>query len=151
MINNVTILMPLNDQSLIERYTEIRPITSLNGNCYLVQNLTIEQLKNPSFLWEFCDDIKVNLDDFEITGIFYCHHKDGIVSDNHRTSISGFFRPSVADVLEQMPNCLLEKSTAFIVCDFKPFASKFNAEESKFDGVKRSKIMTLRHPNEKRA
>jgi len=77
-----------------------------NDNWYWLKKLTPEQLRNIAFLWDAKKDKRRLVDNSKIETIdeFQCFHTYGY---------HGLFKPSVAEVLQQMPDKLKKHANGF--------------------------------------
>ena len=96
------------DEQVIEKlYERIRPIVLLHGNPFFMRQLTPHELSEVSYLWlnDISDyDTEVNLTDYSVLADVKMLHSYGFY---------GFFKPSVAEVISQIPEEYLSETVAF--------------------------------------
>lgn len=122
----------ISNEELLARYSHIKPIVSASGGKYFLREFTEEELRNVAYDWERGKNIteQVNMDDyyFHESRDFECIHKYG-----HYV----FFKPSIAEVLAQIP----ERDVPYV--DAFEIILQFNSEHNKvvFDnGYHMSKV-----------
>ena len=116
------ILPHLTDLELFERYKRIKPIVVFNSLCYYLRDYSLKELRGQSYLWNAHNDIrnKVDLSNTEILMDFSCYHTYGYY---------GLFKPSIAEVLEQFPDEVLEEANAFYVLSYPKDIEDLNLEK----------------------
>lgn len=104
--NNKIILPYLTDDELLARYRRIKPIISLNELFYYLKRYNISMLRNESYLLNVEKDIRgqVDMTGAETIAEFFCYHTYGHY---------GIFSPSIAEVLQQFPDDVLNDANAF--------------------------------------
>lgn len=118
-----SIILPhLTDLELFERYKRIKPIVVFNSLCYYLRDYSLKELRGQSYLWNAHNDIrsKVDLSNTEILMDFSCYHTYGYY---------GLFKPSIAEVLEQFPDEVLEEANAFYVLSHPEDIRDLNLEK----------------------
>ena len=98
----------ISKEELLARYEHIKPIVKLEGKRYFLSNFTEDELTKSSYIWM----IKERLgEEFDITKYspmpqydFECIHKFGMPN---------LFKPSIGEVLAQIPNLVLDVVCAF--------------------------------------
>lgn len=112
----------LTDLELFERYKRIKPIVVFNSLCYYLRDYSLKELRGQSYLWNAHNDIrsKVDLSNTEILMDFSCYHTYGYY---------GLFKPSIAEVLEQFPDEVLEEANAFYVLSYPKDIEDLNLEK----------------------
>lgn len=100
------ILPHLTDLELFERYKRIKPIIVFNSLYYYLRDYSLKELRGQSYLWNAHNDIRnqVDLSNAKVLSDFSCYHTYGYY---------GIFKPSIAEVLEQFPDEVLEEANAF--------------------------------------
>lgn len=90
------IIPKLSNEELIALYERIRPIVEFKDEKYLLRKFTLDQIINTSYIYNIEDDIRVLVDqeDLETVEEFPCFHTYGY---------PGFFKPSIGEVLSQLP------------------------------------------------
>ncbi|MBR4110344.1 MAG: hypothetical protein IKK43_01465 [Clostridia bacterium] len=103
-----TIKLNMLDEQVIEKwYERIRPIVLFGGKPFFMRQLTPHELSGVSYLWlnDMNDyDTEVNLADYSVLAD---------VKMLHRYGFYGFFKPSVAEIISQIPEELLPEVVAF--------------------------------------
>lgn len=91
----------ITEEELKVRYKRIKPIVEIEGKKYLLREYTQEELREKSYIWDLEHDKRgeVNIDEYVplVDYDFECIHKYGYY---------GFFKPSIAEVLAQIPQDL---------------------------------------------
>ena len=100
------ILPHLTDDELLARYRRIKPIVSYQMLYYYLKRYNAKMMREESYIWNIEKDIRKQVD---MTGVktlaeFPCYHTYGYY---------GCFKPSIAEVLQQFPDELLEEANAF--------------------------------------
>ena len=100
-------------EELLKRYQKIKPIVEMNGVKYHLREFTEEELTNISYIAEVKKDIteSVNMEEFipRKKCDFECIHKYGNPM---------FFKPSIAEVLAQIPDWKVKFVDAFEIIEF---------------------------------
>lgn len=102
----------ITDEELKKRYERIKPIVEIQGEKYLLRNFTESQLREISYIWNMHKDKreKINIDEYVALEEhdFECIHKYGCYS---------LFKPSIAEVLAQIPEDILGIVDLFEIID----------------------------------
>ena len=100
------ILPHLTDDELLVRYKRIKPIVSYQELYYYLKRYNAQMMRNQSYIWNIKKDIReqVDMTDVKTLAEFPCYHTYGYY---------GFFKPSIAEVLQQFPDDVLEEANAF--------------------------------------
>ena len=103
---NVIVLPHISKEELLLRYRNIKPIVYYDNDFYYLKRYNSEMMRNDSFVSNFEKDVrkKVNMYGYKVLDEFYCYHT---YDDMYE------FTPTIAEVLEQYPDNLLETSNAF--------------------------------------
>ena len=92
----------ITDEELKTRYKRIKPVVEIEGKKYLLREYTQEELRGKSYLWDMEQDKREEIDIDEYAPLvdydFECIHKYGYYA---------FFKPSIAEVLAQIPEDLV--------------------------------------------
>lgn len=98
----------ITDEELMKRYTRIKPIAEINGTKYWLREYTLHELRKYSYIWyvEYDKTHPVDMRNLQVVPRhdFECFHTYGY---------PGFFKPSIAEVLSQIPQELLDNVQAF--------------------------------------
>ncbi len=105
------IILPyLTNDELLARYKRIKPIVSVNGSYYYLKRYNASMMRSRAYLWNISRDIRgeVDMTDAEVIAEFPCYHPYCYV---------GFFKPTIAEVLQQFPDNALDKANAFYMAN----------------------------------
>lgn len=104
---------------LIELAAKIRPLFKFDGVLYFIKP---QDIFNVSYIWEPVKDKKAsNLEQI----------KD--ITTYHGFNYYGFFKPSVSEVLAQIPKKLINQVTAFEIINRPLYANDLNREKKALD------------------
>ena len=86
----------IDDEELAYMYKLLKPIVNVEGAKYLLKEYTLAELRNQSYLWNASEDKREKVDSEKLKVIqeFLCLHTFGYPT---------LFKPSIAEVLSQMP------------------------------------------------
>lgn len=137
---NGKIFIPkIDDEVLTQRYSISKPIVQRNGSTYSLLDEPLESLRDSSYIWNLDKLIldKMNKEELLELKSFLCLHSYGYY---------GCFKPSIAEILSQMPEELQENSNYFEITDSPSTTSDFNQFQEAFnEGYHVSKITTYKH------
>lgn len=97
----------MSNEEIAKRYTSIKPIIRKEGKPSYLRNLSNSELENVAYTW---------LNDSTDYGEFVDFTKLSVLTDVkmlHRWRYYGFFKPTVGEVIRQIPKEYLEKVIAF--------------------------------------
>ena len=98
----------ISNEELLARYSHIKPIVTANGGKYFLREFAEDELRKLAYDGDLKDNIteQVDMDDyfFHESRDFECIHKYGYY---------GFFKPSIAEVLAQIPERDIQLVDAF--------------------------------------
>lgn len=116
----------ISDEELLRRYQKIKPIVEVGGVKYFLREFSKEELKNQSYINEKDIVKKVNMRLFVpcIGQDFECIHKYG-----HPM----FFKPSIAEVLAQIPDGQVDFVDAFEIIEFPQVDNELIRNKIVFD------------------
>ena len=118
----------ITDEELTKRYKHIKPIVEINGEKYLLRNFTESQLRDLSYIWNKHEDKreKVNMEEYIALEEydFECIHKYGHYA---------LFKPSIAEVLAQIPADLARLVNLFEIIDEPKTVEDFSKNKIVFD------------------
>lgn len=126
----------ISNEELLARYSRIKPIVEVGGVKYFLREFTEKELTGRAYTWE-AEEGKtepVDMDDFIFTEErdFECIHAYGY---------HGFFKPSIAEVLAQIPEREVPVVDAFEIIEEPKTASDFSKNKIVFDnGFHMSKV-----------
>ena len=109
--NNLIPYIPeIDEKELRELYKKIKPITTINGRKYLLKHYLMNSLRNTSYYWVQDRDKTRRIKDEDIKTIeeFICLHKFSICTD---------FKPSIAEILSQVPKHLIDEIDYFEIVE----------------------------------
>ena len=96
----------LEDEELLRRYKKVKPVVEYNGKKYFIREYSLEELKARSFIWFLDEDLEDRIKE-ELVPIAYadihCLHDSSQIT----------FRPTVEEVISQIPRQTLSKADAF--------------------------------------
>jgi len=98
------------EEKLLELYSNIRPIVKIDGKKYLLKDFKPEELREHSYIWDADKDKReiVEEETLEIIQDFHCLHT---------WAYYGVFKPTIAEVLAQMPIESREQANFFEIVD----------------------------------
>ena len=105
------LVMPkVDDKKLAELYKTLKPIVTIDEVKYFLKEFTFEELRNQSYIWNRHEDIRdvVDPNRLETVEDFLCLHEYGYY---------GLFKPSIAEVLSQVPEKTIEEANAFEIIE----------------------------------
>ena len=132
------ILPDISDEELWERYKRIKPIVKNDNLYYYLKTNSIEMLRNQSFLWNAKEELRehINSDTIEEIDEFSCYHTYGYY---------GLFKPTIAEILEQFPDELIEDANAFYLSQFPNSIQELNEQKEIINlGCHKTKVKALR-------
>ena len=100
----------IDDKGLKELYQLLKPIVTIDEMKYLLREFTLQELSNQSYIWNRNEDKRdiVDLSKLETIDDFLCLHTCGYY---------GFFKPSIAEVLSQAPESVIEQANTFEIIE----------------------------------
>lgn len=100
------VLPNLTDEELLARYRKVKPIVLYGGVYHYLKRYNVKMMRCQAFNWGIEKSIRATVDmkGALTIGEFPCYHT---------CSYIGFFKPSIAEVLQQFPDELLEEANAF--------------------------------------
>ena len=133
------IILPyLTDDELLCRYKRISPIVLYKEYYYLLKKLSLEFIRSHSYISDLDKMPKKQIDiaRAQVLDEFVCYHSYGTFAT---------FKPSVAEILQQFPDNLLNKANAFVMTE-KPSQVKGEEDTSEImdAGCHTSKVRALR-------
>lgn len=104
--HNRIIVPHLTDEELLARYRKIKPIVLYEGAYYYLKQYDITMIRKNSYIQNLKENIKdqVETAEAQIIDEFPCYHTYGHI---------GFFKPTIAEVLEQFPDEVIKEANAF--------------------------------------
>lgn len=100
----------IDDNRLKELYQLLKPIVTIDEMKYLLREFTLQELRNQSYIWNRHEDKRdvVDPNKLEIVDDFLCLHTWGYY---------GLFKPSIAEVLSQAPESVIEQANTFEIIE----------------------------------
>ena len=100
----------INDKRLKELYQLLKPIVTIDEMKYLLREFTLQELRNQSYIWNRHEDKRDIVDPSRLETVddFLCLHTWGYY---------GLFKPSIAEVLSQAPESVIEQANTFEIIE----------------------------------
>ena len=100
----------IDDNRLKELYQLLKPIVTIDEIKYLLREFTLQELRNQSYIWNRHEDKRNVVDPsrLETVADFLCLHTWGYY---------GLFKPSIAEVLSQAPESVIEQANTFEIIE----------------------------------
>ncbi len=100
----------IDDKRLKELYHLLKPIVTINEMKYLLREFTLQELRNQSYIWNRHEDKRDIIDPNKLETVddFLCLHTWGYY---------GLFKPSIAEVLSQAPESVIEQANTFEIIE----------------------------------
>lgn len=100
----------IDDNRLKELYQLLKPIVTIDEMKYLLREFTLQELRNQSYIWNRHEDKRDVVDPSRLETVddFLCLHTWGYY---------GLFKPSIAEVLSQAPESVIEQANTFEIIE----------------------------------
>ena len=100
----------IDDKRLKELYHLLKPIVTIEEMKYLLREFTLSELRNQSYIWNRDEDKRELVDSSRLETVddFLCLHTWGYY---------GLFKPSIAEVLSQFPENIIEEANTFEIIE----------------------------------
>lgn len=100
----------IDDKRLKELYHLLKPIVTIDEMKYLLREFTLQELRNQSYIWNRHEDKRDIIDSNKLETVddFLCLHTWGYY---------GLFKPSIAEVLSQAPESVIEQANTFEIIE----------------------------------
>ena len=100
----------IDDNRLKELYRLLKPIVTIDEMKYLLREFILQELRNQSYIWNRTEDKRdvVDSSKLETVNDFLCLHTWGYY---------GLFKPSIAEVLSQAPENVIEQANTFEIIE----------------------------------
>ena len=100
----------IDDNRLKELYQLLKPIVTIDEIKYLLREFTLQELRNQSYIWNRNEDKRDVVDPSRLETVddFLCLHTWGYY---------GLFKPSIAEVLSQAPESVIEQANTFEIIE----------------------------------
>ena len=95
----------ISDEELMRRYLKIKPIAEVGNGKYWLKDYSIDEMRNTSYFWSLFPDRRKPVGEelyYHDYHEFKCLHSFGFY---------GFFKPSIAEILAQIPEDCLKHFT----------------------------------------
>ena len=131
MTNDNILIRELSNEELLALYKKVKPIVTLNEIKFSLRKYTLEELRKYSYIWHSKEDSREIISSKRIETIdeFDCFHRFGYY---------GLFKPTIAEVLSQIPNSQADKINAFEIL------SLYDINDSVNKGYHKSKVRTYK-------
>ena len=95
---------------LKELYQLLKPIVTIDEIKYLLREFTLQELRNQSYIWNRHEDKRDVVDPSRLETVddFLCLHI---------WEYYGLFKPSIAEVLSQAPESVIEQANTFEIIE----------------------------------
>lgn len=128
----------ISNKRLKELYQLLKPIVTIDEIKYLLREFTLQELNNYSYIWNSVEDKRDMIDSNQLEKVddFICLHTYGYY---------GFFKPSIAEILAQTPENVIEQANFFEIIE-KPETREdvFKYENAAENGFHLSKVRAYR-------
>ena len=100
----------IDDKRLKELYQLLKPIVTIDEMKYLLREFTLQELRNQSYIWNRHEDKRDIVDSSRLETVddFLWLHTFGYY---------GLFKPSIAEVLSQAPESVIEQANTFEIIE----------------------------------
>ena len=100
----------IDDKRLKELYQLLKPIVTIDEMKYLLREFALQELRNQSYIWNRHEDKRDIVDSSRLETVddFLCLHTFGYY---------GLFKPSIAEVLSQAPESVIEQANTFEIIE----------------------------------
>lgn len=100
----------ISDKELKIRYSKVKPLVEIDEVTYTLKRFTFTALSNRSYLWNKHEDKRniVHKEELEKIEDFICLHTCGYC---------GLFKPSIAEVLAQLPEKSVKEANYFEIIE----------------------------------
>lgn len=116
----------ISNEELLARYKQVKPIVEVAGKKYFLRDFTLDELRKLSYTWNADQDKTelVNIDLYRPYREFECIHRFGYY---------GFFTPTIAGVLAQIPKHTIQLVDAFEIIEFPKAINDLSKNKIVFD------------------
>ena len=100
----------IDDKRLKELYQLLKPLVTIDEMKYVLREFTLQELRNQSYIWNRHEDKRDIVDSSRLETVddFLCLHTFGYY---------GLFKPSIAEVLSQAPESVIEQANTFEIIE----------------------------------
>lgn len=132
------IILPyISDAELLKRYRRIKPIVYYNELYYYLKKYNTKMMRRQPYISNLKKDIRTQVDmmDAKILGEFSCYHIYAYYDS---------FVPTIAEVLQQFPDDILEEANAFCMIEYPKNSADLSLQSEIVNaGCHRSKVRAL--------
>lgn len=96
------VIPDISKERLLKLYEKIKPIVSEEDRHFIIREFVLDEIEKN--LYESTKLEEINFSDYECIGKFNCFHQLGV---------KGYFKPTIKEVLSQIPINLIKSSQAF--------------------------------------
>lgn len=100
----IEVVPEISEGKLLKLYEKIKPIVSKEDRHFIIKEFVLNEIENN--LYESTKLEEINFSDYELIGEFDCFHQVGV---------KGYFKPTIKEVLSQIPITLIKSSNAFSI------------------------------------
>ena len=111
----------ISEEELKKRAKRIRPIVEIGGTKYFLRKFSMDELTGISYLWNADEDKRKQVD-----MSIYVPHED--MQCIHKYGYYGIFKPSIAEVLAQIPEMDVNFIDAFEIIEYPMSVADLNEE-----------------------
>ena len=128
----------ISDEELAKRYQQIKPIVKINGVKYWLRDFSFDELKSISYLWNREKDKREKVDMSTLK-----EYPDWDFECLHIYGYPGMFKPSIAEVLAQIPEDEAIWAVAFEIIGTPQTSDDFHRNRNAFRQGFHSSIVRL--------
>ena len=132
------VIPEIDHKRLAELYRMLKPIVTIDEMKYLLKEFTLAELRNQSYIWNMHDDKRELVDPSMLEPVedFLCLHTYGYY---------GLFKPSIAEVLSQVPEKTISEANTFEIIESPETAADvFRYPEVVDNGFHLSKVRSYK-------
>ena len=118
----------ISKEELMARYKRIKPIVEIDGKKHFLRKYTEEEITKTSYLWNADGDKREPVD-----MNLYCPMTEWDFECIHKYGYYGFFKPSIAEVLAQIPEMDVPFVNAFEIIEQPKTPEDFSKNKIVFD------------------
>ena len=117
-----------NHEEIMRRYARIKPIVEVNGQKHFLREFSEEEVFTHAYINDPSDVI---MEESVNTTLFISRPNDDFECI-HSYGYYGIFKPSIAEVLSQIPDTLLDFVDGFEIIDYPRTPEDFNKHKVEF-------------------
>ena len=131
MTNDNILIREISNEELLALYKIVKPIVTHDEIKFSLRNYSLEELRKYSYIWHSKEDSREIISSKIIEPIFE-------FTCFHRYDYYGLFKPTIAEVLSQIPNIKSNKVNAFEIVKL------YDTHDSVNKGYHKSKVRTYK-------